>query len=90
MADQNKQVEMLFIGRTEVVVMDINIFNHLSRRFVKGAVSDIVDVHYIFSKNHYRLGFSDHHLNQRFNQALSQYKHSQDYRNLIAKYQLVM
>ena len=57
--DQSKQVAMLLLGRTDVVVMDINIFNYLSKEHLGKDHMANVDVHRIFPTNSYHLGFFD-------------------------------
>ena len=46
--DQKKQVEMLLKGRVDMVVMDINIFNYLSKGYLGRNHLNNVDVHNLF------------------------------------------
>ncbi|UAA38198.1 transporter substrate-binding domain-containing protein [Paraneptunicella aestuarii] len=85
---QRNQVEMLFNGNTDVVVMDINIFNHLSRELTGKNQMEKVNVHNLFPLNHYRVGFADPVLRYDFNQALGNFVETQEYRDLVKKYDL--
>lgn len=90
MADQRRQVDMLMMGRVDLVVMDINIFNYWLKRDYHTNDLPKIKVHRLFKQNHYRLGFVDSQLKAAFNRALSQYKQTNDYRQLLDKYELQM
>ena len=85
---QRNQVEMLLQGNTEVVVMDINIFNHLSRELTGSSQMDNIDVHNLFPLNHYRVAFNDLQLRYEFNKALGSFLASEAYQELVSKYKL--
>jgi len=87
--DQYKQVAMLLLGRTDIVVMDVNIFNYLSKEHLGKNHMDNVDVHYIFPTNAYHLGFFDEKIKDQFNKALITYKKSLGYQQLIKEYQFI-
>jgi len=87
--DQSKQVAMLLLGRTDIVIMDINIFNYLSKAHLGKDHMANVDVHRIFPTNAYHLGFFDEKLKNLFNKELMEYKKSSNYRQLINKYQFI-
>ncbi len=84
--DQKKQVEMLLLGRADVVVMDVNIFNYLSMEKFGKSHMENVDVHKLFDATHYHLGFFDIALKNKFNQALVEYKNSKKFDILVDKY----
>lgn len=85
-AQQDNQVALLYMGRTEVYVGDINIFNYYSM------VLDHVDtgaetrVHEIFPETQYKVAFHDEKLRDRFNQGLRALKQSGEYDRIIAGY----
>ncbi len=87
--DQDKQVAMLLLGRTDIVVMDINIFNYLSKEHLGRDHMANVDVHRIFPTTAYHLGFFDEKLKNLFNKELMEYKKSFSYQQLIKKYQFI-
>lgn len=84
--NQSRQVEMLLMGNTEVVVMDINIFNHLSRNFLGSNPMPEITVHKLFPASPYKAGFRDVALKQQFDFYLSLYKQSPAYTELLNKY----
>ncbi|WDE03114.1 transporter substrate-binding domain-containing protein [Thalassomonas viridans] len=84
--EQRKQVEMLLKGRADVVVMDVNIFNYLSKEFLGKSHMENVDVHKIFPKNPYRLGFMDDELRLEFNKRLQTFRETEAYRLLLRQY----
>jgi len=87
--DQHKQVAMLLLGRTDIVVMDVNIFNYLSKEHLGKSHMDNVDVHRIFPTNSYHLGFVDEKLRDQFNKELIAYRKSSSYHQLIEKYHFI-
>jgi len=84
--EQMKQVEMLLKGRTDVVVMDVNIFNYLSKELLGKSHMENVDVHRIFPVNPYRLGILDDVLRQEFNRQLQIFKETEQYQQLLQQY----
>ncbi|OUL57597.1 substrate-binding periplasmic protein [Pseudoalteromonas ulvae] len=84
--DQTHQVEMLLKGRVDAVVMDVNIFNYISRSVMQQAHIDNVDIHPLFATSHYHLGFKDIALKAQFNRALIDFKTTLAYQALINKY----
>ncbi len=87
--EQKKQVEMLLLGRADVAVMDINIFNYLSREILGKSHIDNVDIHRIFPVSHYSLGFYDAKLRDDFNRAQLIFKKLPQYQMLVNKYQFL-
>lgn len=85
--DQAHQVEMLLKGRADVVVMDVNIFNYLSRDYTHENQMNNVNVHKLFPASQYHLGVKDLALKQLFNQQLNEYKRSAAYQQLLLKYE---
>ena len=87
-ANQAQQVEMLKNKRTDILIMDVNIFNYLSKGFFGRDSMSKVDIHSIFPPSHYRLGFHDDQLRDQFNLGLSQYRTSASYIKLVDRYNL--
>ena len=84
--DQKRQVDMLLLGNADIVVMDVNIFNHLSRLSTGKSQMDKVDVHYLFPMTRYRVGFKEREMREQFDQALADVLTSDDYRALLVQY----
>jgi polar amino acid transport system substrate-binding protein len=85
MANQDTQVKMLFSGRTDVVVMDINIFKYIRQAIRDVDVSPDVDIFPVFKPTRYKIGFIDPALCDRFNEGLARLRASGKY-NLILKH----
>ncbi|MDF2180265.1 ABC transporter substrate-binding protein [Aliiglaciecola sp. CAU 1673] len=90
MPDQSKQVEMLLRAKTDVVVMDVNIFNYLSRHLTGRPFMDNVVVHEIFPATRYRVGFVDAQVRDAFNRELAAYRESPEYQALVDKYEFIL
>lgn len=86
--DQKKQVEMLLLGNTALIVMDINIFKHISKELRGVDQTHVVDFHFLFPANPYRAGFKDLDLKNAFNLALSDFIQSDQYEWLKYRYGL--
>lgn len=84
--EQRRQVELLLLGNTQAVVMDINIFSSLSKELTGKNTLDQVHVHDLFAPNPYRIGFKDQALKRKFNQALGAYLGSENHLELLQKY----
>ncbi len=87
--DQKKQVEMLLKGRTDLVVMDINIFNYLSKAYIGSSHMESISVHRVFPSNPYHLGFKNSELSKNFNKSLQEFRQSTQYIDLINKYEFI-
>lgn len=87
--DQRKQVEMLLKGKVDFVVMDINIFNYLSRELIGRSHMENVVIHRLFPKTSYQIAFTEQKLMLEFNRAMKAFKQSDDYQRLITKYEFL-
>lgn len=87
--NQQRQVEMLLLGNVDAVVMDINIFNHFSRRLTGIDQMINVNIHRLFPASDYHVGFKDKNLKNKFNLALAEYLSSDDYLALKNKYNFI-
>ncbi|CCQ10429.1 ABC-type amino acid transport/signal transduction systems, periplasmic component/domain [Pseudoalteromonas luteoviolacea B = ATCC 29581] len=87
--DQRKQVEMLLVGKVDFVVMDINIFNYLSTELMGNSHMENVVIHRLFPKTDYHMAFIDKDLMLSFNKAMTAFKQSDEYNNLVAKYEFL-
>lgn len=86
-ADQKIQNKLLFKGRVQVVIGDINIFKYFTEK-----VSDVVDTtqpieyHQLFPKTHFKVAFKDTSLMEEFNEGLAQIKANGAYQKIMGKY----
>lgn len=84
--EQRRQVEMLLQEKTDVVVMDVNIFTHLSEQISGEDQTGNIQVHSFFPATHYRAGFTSQEMKQQFNRALKTFKNSDAYLALMERY----
>lgn len=88
-ADQTIQLNLLFSGRTDVIVIERHIFRTL---LYETPPSDEIDltqeyvIHPIFPPTHYNVGFNDSGLCREFNTALRQLRSTGRYDELKAAY----
>lgn len=85
--NQLKQVSLLFSGKADVIIIDVNIFNYY-RKQVMLQTSASVDYHEIFPITEYKLAFHDKTLVPTFNKSLSAFKRSAAYQHLLEKYNI--
>ncbi len=85
-ADQIKQIEMLFSGETEVIILDINIFIHYCKTHMSSVDENTFKVHYIFDEKNYSAGFKSLALKTKFDNGIEYIKESGDYQNILNKY----
>lgn len=81
--DQKAQVEMLFGGRAQAIVLDRNIFMHHQHT---SSASAAVKVHELFSSSLYRAAFRDPALQRDFDRALLSVIMDNWYRQLQQSY----
>ena len=85
-ADQLKQIDMLFTGQAEVIILDINIFNYFSTRHNELVYQNSFNVHYIFGTQNYSAGFKSKELKEIFDKGISTIKKNGVYEKILAKY----
>ena len=85
-ANQEKQVELLMRDRVDVLVMDIKIFFYYWHKLKVSEKENSVDIHHIFPLSPYRVAFKNSENVEVFNQAMKNYKLSDQYQQLIEKY----
>lgn len=81
--EQKRQLQMLRQNKVNLVVMDVNIFNHFK-------ASDYPAVSYaaIFPASLYGMAFKEPELVKHFNRVWRSYKKSQQYQELKQKYKI--
>ena len=85
-ADQQQQIAMLFAGRTEVIILDINIFLYFVKTQTDGVYSKLFDIHHIFDKRYYAAGFKSKALADSFDRGIELIKDNGTYQYLLDKY----
>ena len=85
-ADQNQQIEMLFSRRTQVIILDVNIFKYFVKWNVGGRYSQNYTLHYIFDEREYAAGFKTEQHRDMFDQGISLIKEQGTYQLVIDRY----
>lgn len=86
-ANQQSQVELLLRGRTDVVVMDRNIFHHLKQSLEPALRAVEVTSHPILPETPHYVSFTDPALRDAFNRGLQHLIESGRYNELMAPLQ---
>lgn len=85
-ADQTQQIEMLFSRRTEVIILDINIFKHFVKAHVGGRYNQNFVIHSIFEAREYAAGFNTKQHRDMFDQGVALIKEQGVYQLVLDRY----
>jgi polar amino acid transport system substrate-binding protein len=85
-ADQMKQIEMLFMRRTEVIILDINIFKFFLKTHTSSHYEQPFKVHYIFKERPYSAAFKTAKDRDMFDQGIKSIKAQGTYQAIMDKY----
>jgi len=87
LSNQKSQVRMLFAGRVETLVMDINIFNYY-REELESFRETAVSIHEILPRNYVKVAFLDKKVAKDFDQGLTSFLTSYAYQATLNKYSI--
>lgn len=87
-ADQMRQIQMLFAKRTQLLVLDISIFKHFLHNHVDDKYLKPYEVHRLFKPRIYAAGFKSKLDRDQFNRGLRKIKANGKYQKIIDKYLL--
>ena len=87
--DQRHQVELLILGRVDFVVLDVNIFNYLSKSITGSNFMKKVDILYLFPESKYHLACAEENICAKFNHHLKAFKKTKEYKELLLKYDFI-
>jgi len=85
-AQQSRQIKMLYSGRVEVIVLDINIFKYYKNREPSLDTSVDITIHELFPPSDYKVGFLDEQIRKDFNAGLKALKANGRYQEIIKSY----
>jgi len=88
MADQMKQIEMLFLKRTQVLILDISILKHFLNNQKSEKYNTAYKIHFLFPKSVYSAGFKNRFTRDQFNRGLKIIKDNGKYQQILDKYLL--
>lgn len=86
LARQDLQVNMLFRGRTEVIVLDINIFNYYRNKSNASYFDLPVTIHPVFPENIYCAGFKSSEVRIAFDKGIAKLRSSGRYDEIVNSY----
>jgi len=86
MADQMKQIEMLYVKRTQALVLDISIFKHFLKNHKADKYKKNYVVHHLFPKKVYSAGFKSEVIRDQFNRGLKTIQENGKYQQILDKY----
>ena len=84
--DQMKQIELLFLRRTEVIILDINIFKYFIKTHSSPLFNKPFTLHYIFNERPYSVGFKSKELKDTFDKAIQTMKENGSYQIVLDNY----
>lgn len=85
-AEQKKQIEMLFLRQAEVIILDLNIFKHFIKTSNDKRFNKAFNVHYIFDQRHYAAGFRSEKIAKDFDLAVAKMKEDGSYQEILDNY----
>ncbi|AZQ83579.1 transporter substrate-binding domain-containing protein [Colwellia sp. Arc7-635] len=85
-ADQSQQIEMLFSRRTEVIILDMNIFAFFVKSNVGGRYNQNFTVHYIFDEREYSAAFKTEQHRDMFDEGIALIKEQGVYQLVLDRY----
>lgn len=85
-AEQDRQIALLFSGRVQALVMDINIFKYFRNNSNLVDTSAKVTIHEIFPKSNYKVAFKNEAIRDQFNADLKKMIDSGKIEELFNKY----
>jgi polar amino acid transport system substrate-binding protein len=86
-ADQMRQISMLYSRSTEVIVLDSRIFKHFIREHADQArYKKSINIHYIFAERSYSAGFDSKELREQFDQGVVRIKKEGIYQEILDRY----
>ena len=91
LADQQSQISLLFSGRVDAVIMDVNIFKHLlaikrQEETNTGIYNKAYEVHFLFNPRAYTAGFKSKELSQQFDLGIKAIMADGSYQQIIDSY----
>ena len=85
-ADQMLQINLLFSGRSDAIVLDKNIFNYHRKHNDRVDTTQPVNIWHIFDPSPFRVAFTDKAVRDDFNEGLRRLRESGRYQEIMEKY----
>ncbi|GAA5143047.1 substrate-binding periplasmic protein [Thalassotalea piscium] len=84
--EQDKQIELLFLHRTEVIILDISIFKLYLKSHADSELTKPFKVHYIFGERPYAAGFRTKEMRDTFDLRIKEMRKNGTYQLIYDKY----
>ncbi|GLX77250.1 hypothetical protein tinsulaeT_05900 [Thalassotalea insulae] len=84
--DQKQQIEMLFLRRAEVIILDTNILKYFIKHHHQAIYDKPITVHYIFNQRNYVAGFRSPAIRDKFNRGIKRLKENGSYQDMLNNY----
>lgn len=85
-ADQMQQIKMLFSRRTQIIILDVNIFKFFVKSNIDGRYNKAFTIHYIFDEREYAAGFNTKQQRDLFDQGIELIKEQGIYQLVLDRY----
>jgi len=85
-ANQNLQINLLYSGRVDVIVLDKNIFYYHRKRNQMVDTTKPITFHIIFEPSPFRVAFNDKKVRDDFNEGLKILRSTKRYDEIVKKY----
>jgi len=85
-ANQREQIDTLFTGQAEVIILDINIFMYFCRRHKEAMYQNPFKIHKIFGEQSYSAGFKSKAQRDKFDLGIAKIKENGLYDKILATY----
>lgn len=85
-ANQMQQIRMLFSRRTQVIILDVNIFKFFVKSNIDGHYNKAFTIHYIFDEREYAAGFNTKQQRDLFDQGIGLIKEQGIYQLVLDRY----
>lgn len=85
-ANQTLQINLLYSGRCDAIVLDKNIFRYQRKHNTRVDTTQPVHMWHIFGPSHFRVAFIDKRVRDDFNEGLKKLRNSGRYAEIVKKY----
>ncbi|MCP3921148.1 MAG: amino acid ABC transporter substrate-binding protein [Desulfobacterales bacterium] len=86
MSNQESQIIMFFLNRTDAILLDYHIFNYYKNRLKNIPTKQSVVFHELFPASIFRMALREEKVRDAFNRGLRKIKKSGRYKKIIASY----
>ncbi|MEJ2587995.1 MAG: transporter substrate-binding domain-containing protein [Deltaproteobacteria bacterium] len=85
-ADQTLQINLLYTGRCDAIVLDKNIFEYHRKHNTRVDTTQPINIWHLFNPSPFKVAFIDKKVRDDFNEGLKTLRNSGRYKEIIQKY----